>query len=160
MKKISVLMVCTANICRSPTAHGLMRSLIELNQMNGLIAVDSAGTHIIQKGLTPDIRAQQVASQSGIDLSGLRCRKIQRKDFTRYDYILAMDNENFRILHGICPEEHRRKISMIMHFAAESGLIEVPDPYFGNVSGFERVFDMLEVATQGLVEHIRTTESQ
>ena len=160
MKKISILMVCTANICRSPIAHGLMRSLLELNQMNGLIKVDSAGTHIIQKGLTPDIRAIQVASQSGIDLSDLRSRKIQPKDFTRYDYILAMDNENFQNLHEMCPVEHRHKISMIMDFVPESALMEVPDPYFGNVSGFERVFDMLEVATKQLVEHICTTENQ
>ena len=159
MKKISILMVCTANICRSPTAHGLLRHLLDLNDLNGLIAVDSAGTHIIQKGLSPDVRAQRVAIDHGIDLSNLRSRKIKPKDFSKYDFILAMDNENFRILQGICPEEYIHKISMVMEFAPEPGVFEVPDPYFGNIAGFERVFDMLEVATKGLIEHLRDNEN-
>ena len=159
MKKISILMVCTANICRSPTAHGLMRHLLNLKGLNGLIAVDSAGTHIFQKGLSPDVRAQQVAIQHGIDLSDLRSRKIRPKDFSTYDFILAMDNENHQILQQLCPAEHAHKISMAMEFAPESVDIEVPDPYFGNIAGFERVFDMLDVAMKRLVEHLHDNEN-
>ena len=152
-------MVCTANICRSPTAHGLLRHLLDLKGLNGHIIVDSAGTHIFQKGLPPDVRAQRVALEQGIDLSDLRSRNIRPKDFSTYDYILAMDNDNFQILHGICPEEHGHKISMIMEFSPDSGAIEVPDPYFGNISGFERVFSMLEMAIKGLVEQLHDDEN-
>jgi len=158
MKKFSILMVCTANICRSPIAHGLMRHLLDLKGLSDLITVESAGTHVFQKGLSPDVRAQQVAGQYGINLSDLRSRKIRRKDFSAYDAILVMDNENYHILQEICPEEHRHKISMVMEFAPESDVVEVPDPYFSNLAGFERVFNMLEVAIKGVVEHIHTKE--
>ena len=158
MKKFSILMVCTANICRSPIAHGLMRHLLDLKGLNDVISVESAGTHVFQKGLSPDVRAQQVAGQYGINLSDLRSRKIRRKDFSAYDAILVMDNENYHILQEICPEEHRHKISMVMEFAPESDVVEVPDPYFSNLAGFERVFNMLEVAIKGVVEHIHTKE--
>jgi protein-tyrosine phosphatase len=154
MKKYSILLVCTANICRSPTAHGLLRELIDLNSLNGLVAVDSAGTHIFQKGLPPDVRAQQVALQRGINLSDLRTRKIRNKDFSTYDSILAMDNENYRLLQQLCPEEHMQKISLVMEYAPQLGVNEVPDPYFSNIAGFERVFGMLEIAMQGLVEQL------
>ena len=160
MKKISILMVCTANICRSPTAQGLLRHLLGLKGLNGLIEVDSAGTHIFQKGLSPDARAQQVAIDHGIDLSDLRSRNIRTKDFSKYDYILAMDTDNCRILQQLCPEQHRHKISMVMEFTPESGDIEVPDPYFSNIAGFERVFSILEVAMNGVVEHIHNNEYQ
>ena len=153
-------MVCTANICRSPTAHGLLRHLLDLKDLNGLVAVDSAGTHIFQKGQLPDVRAQQVAHEQGIDLSDLRSRKIRPKDFAVYDSILAMDNENYQILQQLCPAEHAHKISMAMEYAPESGVIEVPDPYFGNIAGFERVFEMLEDAMKGLVEHLHDNEYQ
>ena len=153
-------MVCTANICRSPIAQGLLRHLLDLKGLNGLITVDSAGTHIFQKGLSPDVRAQQVAEQYGIDLSGLRSRNIRLQDFSTYDSILAMDKDNYRILQEICPEEHRHKISLVMDFAPQSAETEVPDPYFSNIAGFERVFSMLEVAINGVVEHIHTNDSQ
>ena len=153
-------MVCTANICRSPTAHGLLRHLLGVEGLNGRITVDSAGTHIFQKGLPPDVRAQRVALEQGIDLSDLRSRNIRTKDFSTYDYILAMDNDNFQILHEICPEEHGHKISMVMEFSSETDVLEVPDPYFGNISGFERVFSMLEDAINGVAEHIHNNEYQ
>ena len=152
-------MVCTANICRSPTAHGLLRHLLDLKGLNGRFTVDSAGTHIFQKGLAPDIRAQQVAHEQGIDLSDLRSRKIRPKDFAVYDYILAMDNENYRILQQLCPDEHSHKISMAMEYAPEPGVLEVPDPYFGNIAGFERVFSMLEIAMKGLAEQLHDDEN-
>ena len=155
MKKYSILMVCTANICRSPTAHGLLRHLIEIKDLNGLVAVDSAGTHIFQKGLPPDVRAQQVALEQGIDLGDLRTRNIRDKDFSTNDSILAMDSENYRILQQQCPAEHMHKISLVMEYAPQLGVNEVPDPYFSNIAGFERVFGMLEVAMHGLVEQLR-----
>lgn len=152
-------MVCTANICRSPIAHGLLRHLLDLEGLNRQVVVDSAGTHIFEKGLSPDVRAQRVALEQGIDLSDLSTRKIRHKDFSTYNYILAMDNENLRILQQLCPEEHNHKISMVMEFAPEFGVTEVPDPYFGNIAGFERVFDMLDVAMKRLVEHLHDNEN-
>ena len=131
-----------------------------LKGLNDLITVESAGTHIFQKGLSPDVRAQQVAGQYGIDLSDLRSRNIRHKDFSTYDSILAMDNENYRILQQLCPDEYRHKISMAMEFAPQLGVIEVPDPYFGNIAGFERVFDMLDVAMKGLVQHLHNNMYQ
>jgi len=159
MKKFSILMVCTANICRSPIAHGLMRHLLDLKGLNDLITVESAGTHIFQKGLSPDVRAQQVARQYDIDLSDLRSRNIRPGDFSTYDAILAMDNENYRVLLEVCPDEHRHKISKVMEFAPEADVIEVPDPYFSNIAGFERVFNLLDAAIEGLLEHLHDIES-
>ena len=102
--------------------------------MNRLVAVDSVGSHIFEKGLSPDVRAQWIALPCGIDLSDLRTRKTRHEDFSRYDSILAMENENYCILQETCPEEHVHKISMTMEFAQESGVIEVPYPYFGNTA--------------------------
>ena len=151
-------MVCTANICRSPMAQGLLRHHLESKGLNKLVKVDSAGTHIFQKGLAPDIRAQQTALQYGIDISGIRTQKIRLEDFAKYHYILTMDSENYRILQEMCPDEHIHKVSLIMEFAPESGIVEVPDPYFSNIAGFERVFSMLEVAMNGVIEHIHDNE--
>ena len=154
MRKFSILLVCTANICRSPTAHGLLRDLIDLKGLQGSVAVDSAGTHIFQKGLQPDVRAQRVALEQGIDLSDLRTRSIRQQDFSTSDAILAMDNENYRILQQLCPEEHMHKISRVMENAPQLGVNEVPDPYFSNIAGFERVFGLLEVAMHLSLIHI------
>ena len=158
MKKFSILLVCTANICRSPTAHGLLRGLIDLNGLQGDVIVDSAGTHIFQKGLPPDVRAQRVALERGIDLSDLRTRSIRQQDFSTYDAILAMDNENYSILQQLCPAEHMHKISLVMEYAPELGVNEVPDPYFSNIAGFERVFGMLEVAIHGVLEQLHNDQ--
>jgi protein-tyrosine phosphatase len=155
MKKTSILLVCTANICRSPIAHGLLRELIDLNGLNKTVAVDSAGTNIFHKGLAPDVRAQRVALEQGIDLSDLRSRNIRQEDFSTNDAILAMDNENYRVLQQLCPAEQIQKISLVMEYAPQLGVNEVPDPYFSNIAGFERVFGMLEVAMHGVVEQLR-----
>lgn len=154
MKKVSVLMVCTANICRSPAAQGILKQLLESELLDGVVEVDSAGTHVFQAGHRPDPRSQKTALQSGIDLSGLRARMVRPDDFARYDYILAMDENNLRHLEKNCPGEFRYKLSLILEFAPELGMREVPDPYFGNLSGFERVFEMLETASRGLVQQL------
>ena len=158
MKKVSILLVCTANICRSPTAHGLLRDLIDLNGLQGSVAVDSAGTHIFQKGLAPDVRAQRVALEQGIDLSDLRSRNIGQEDFITNDAILAMDNENYRVLQQQCPAEYMHKISLVMEYAPQLGVGESPDPYFSKIAGFERVFGLLEVAMHGVVEQLRNDQ--
>lgn len=155
MKKVNVLFVCMGNICRSPLAHGLFEDLVEKEGLSGVIVVDSAGTHAYHVGEQPDPRSQQTALRHGIDLSGQRARRVAGTDFDRFDYILAMDRDNFSILDDNCPEEHRHKLSLFMEFAPERPEREVPDPYYGGPDGFDRVYDMVEAAAIGLLQEIR-----
>ncbi|WP_260295614.1 low molecular weight protein-tyrosine-phosphatase [Sedimenticola hydrogenitrophicus] len=154
--KISLLMVCTANICRSPMAQGLMGRELAANGLDGVVRVDSAGTHVFNPGHRPDRRAQQVAEKSEVDIGKLKARMIAEDDFYRFDYIVAMDNANLRNLQKMCPEEYRNKLFLILDFAPQIGFNEVPDPYFGNLSGFERVLALLDLGCKGLIRHIRT----
>jgi protein-tyrosine phosphatase len=143
------------NICRSPTAHGVFRSLVEKEKLADRIAIDSAGTHAYHEGNAPDRRAQETARRRGIDLSDLVARKVDAGDFERFDYVLAMDQDNWVSLSQICPEPHRDKLHLFMDFAPQMRTREVPDPYYGGPSGFERVFDLVEAAAQGLLDEIR-----
>lgn len=143
------------NICRSPTAHGVFRRLVQEEGFSQVIEIDSAGTHAYHIGEPPDRRAQLTATRRGIDLSDLRARRIELDDFARHDYVLAMDTDNLAILTGLCPAEHVHKLRLFMEFAPDWGSGEVPDPYYGGVTGFERVFDMVEAAARGLIEDIR-----
>ncbi|HLA74538.1 MAG TPA: low molecular weight protein-tyrosine-phosphatase [Gammaproteobacteria bacterium] len=152
---VNVLFVCMGNICRSPTAHGIFLSLIKQHGLEHAIAVDSAGTHDYHVGAPPDRRAQASALKRGIDISGLRARHVDQIDFERFDYVLAMDRDNYRLLRALCPEHHEYKLKLFMEFAPHLNQPEVPDPYYGGASGFERVLDMVEEAARGLLEDIR-----
>ncbi len=152
---VRVLFVCMGNICRSPTAHGVFESMVEKAGLSQQIHVDSAGTHAYHVGNAPDPRSQQTALARGFDLSSQRARKAEREDFQRFDYILAMDRDNYRDLQRLCPHGMEEKLSLFMDFAPELGVEEVPDPYYGGSRGFENVFDMVELAAQGLLEDIR-----
>ncbi len=154
-EKIAVLFVCMGNICRSPTAHGVFRSLVDREGLAHAISIDSAGTHAYHVGNPPDRRAQATASGRGIDLSDLVARRVEVEDFERFDYLLAMDQDNFLALSEICPGPHLEKIHMFMDFAPHMRTREVPDPYYGGPSGFERVFDLVEAAAEGLLQDIR-----
>jgi protein-tyrosine phosphatase len=143
------------NICRSPTAHGVFRALVEREGLAHRISIDSAGTHAYHVGNPPDRRAQATASGRGIDLSDLIARRVEDADFARFDYLLAMDQDNFLALSESCPEAHINKIHMFMDFAPHMRTREVPDPYYGGASGFERVFDLVEAAAEGLLAEIR-----
>jgi protein-tyrosine phosphatase len=155
MKKLKVLLVCTENVCRSPMAQGILMRLLESEGMGRLCRVDSAGTHVHQTGRRPDERAQEVSARHGIDLSGIRARKVRKGDISSYDYIVAMDRHNLHALNGICPEEYADRLSLLMEFAPDMGLDEVPDPYYGNLPGFERVYDILDHGLRGLLGQIR-----
>jgi len=155
MEKIRVLFVCMGNICRSPTAHGVFRALVHANKLESAIEIDSAGTHAYHTGEPPDRRAQQAASLRGIDLSDLRARAVCNKDFNKYDYILAMDEANYMALQTSCPEDIQHKIRLFLSFAPQLNRREVPDPYYGGQKGFENVFDMIEQASQGLLDDIQ-----
>jgi protein-tyrosine phosphatase len=153
---ISVLFVCMGNICRSPTAHGIFRRLVEQEGLEDHILIDSAGTHAYHIGKPPDERAQATALKRGFDLSDLRARQAAAADFEEYDYVLAMDRENHEILASLCPAGYEERLSLFLDYAPDLGIEEVPDPYWGGEQGFEQVFDMLEAASLGLLEEIRS----
>ena len=152
---VGVLFVCMGNICRSPTAHGVFRALVEREGLSEHISIDSAGTHAYHVCSGPDKRAMATAAARGIDLSDLLARRVEEADFESFDYVLAMDQENFLSLSEICPDEHIEKIHMFMDFAPHMRTREVPDPYYGGSSGFNRVFDLVEAASEALLQEIR-----
>lgn len=157
MSQVRVLFVCMGNICRSPTAHGVFRKLIASEGLADRIEVDSAGTHAYHVGEPPDPRALETARRRGIMLGDLRARKAVAADFELFDYVLAMDRDNYRMLATICPPQQRHKLHLFLDFAPGLEVREVPDPYYGGGRGFEQVFDMVEIAAQGLLEHIRAS---
>ena len=152
---VSVLFVCMGNICRSPTAHGVFRALVEKEGLSQFIDIDSAGTHAYHVGSAPDKRAQATARERGIDISDLVARRVEAEDFDIYDFVVAMDQDNYMSLSEICPDRHVDKIYMFMDFADHMRTREVPDPYYGGPSGFDRVFDLVEAASEGLLQDIR-----
>lgn len=152
---IKVLFVCMGNICRSPLAEGAFSNLLEQHRLGEFISTDSAGTHDYHIGEPPDPRAQASALRRGMDISAQRARLVQREDFARFDYILAMDRQNYARLEKLSTPDDRRKLRLFLDYAPHLGEVEVPDPYYGGPGGFERVLDMVEEAAQGLLEHIR-----
>ncbi|MBI3545511.1 MAG: low molecular weight phosphotyrosine protein phosphatase [Gammaproteobacteria bacterium] len=154
---IKVLFVCLGNICRSPTAEGVFRHLVQKEKLEKFLEIDSAGTHAYHVDAPPDERAQAACARRGIDIAHLRGRRATADDIREFDYVLAMDRENYENLRAISPAEHQSKIRLFMEFAPNRREREVPDPYFGGISGFDRVLDMIEDAAQGLLEDIRRT---
>ena len=154
-KSIKVLFVCLGNICRSPTAHGVFQHMIEQEGLSDLVEVDSAGTHAYHVKNPPDGRAQQAALRRKIDLSPLRARKATADDFVVFDYVLAMDEENIANLKQICPKGMEYKLGLFLDYAPDIGVTEVPDPYYGGTAGFDRVLDLVEEASRGLISHLQ-----
>lgn len=150
-----VLFVCTGNICRSPTAEGVVKIIIKNNGMDSLIKVDSAGTHGYHIGEPPDPRTCEAALRRGIDLSGYRARKVVPEDFQRFDLLLAMDRDNLALLQRGARPEYQAKLGLFMNYASRFDAEEVPDPYYGGEQGFELVLDMIEDAGQGLIRALR-----
>jgi protein-tyrosine phosphatase len=155
MNKINVLFVCMGNICRSPTAQGVFEQLVQSEGLSEHILIDSAGTHAYHVGNPPDKRSQAAAKSRGLDLSAQRARKVAVRDFGHFDYIMAMDHANLEDLQQVAPVEQHGRIHLFMQFASRWNVDEVPDPYYGGDSGFERVLDMAEDAAAGLLAHIR-----
>jgi protein-tyrosine phosphatase len=153
---IRVLFICMGNICRSPTAHGVFEALIRKEGLERYIEVDSAGTHAYHVGEQPDSRSQMAAMGRGYDLSYQRARKVVQDDVEYFDYLLAMDEANLSDLHLTMPDHLHEKISLFMEYAPHYGQREVPDPYYGGEQGFDRVLDMVEEASKGLLEAIKS----
>ncbi|MCB1764490.1 MAG: low molecular weight phosphotyrosine protein phosphatase [Candidatus Competibacteraceae bacterium] len=153
---VKVLFVCMGNICRSPMAEGVFRRMLEGVGLHEKVYVDSAGTHSYHIGGPPDPRSQATAQRRGVDLRSLRARRVTPADFAEFDYVLAMDRDNYENLVELCQNaELQQRIQLFLDFAPDLPEREVPDPYYGGPTGFERVMDLVEEAAQGLLIHIR-----
>ena len=154
----SVLFVCMGNICRSPTAEGVFRHLAEQAGVAGQLQIDSAGTHAYHAGEPPDHRARAAAERRGMSLEGIVARRVTEDDFERFDYIVAMDEDNLERLRAEAPVHYHDKIRLFLEFGS-SDEREVPDPYYGGSAGFERVLDLVEEASRGLLETLSRIRS-
>jgi protein-tyrosine phosphatase len=157
--KQRVLFVCLGNICRSPTAHGVFEGMLEARGLTREIEVDSCGTGDWHAGQPPDGRATAEARARGYDLGQLRARQVCAADFDHFDYILAMDNQNLADLRAMCPAHFEGRLDLFLDYASETGISEVPDPYYGGEEGFTQVLDLVEAAGEGLLREIRGAAS-
>jgi len=154
--KSSVLFVCMGNICRSPTAEGVFRHLVEQQGLADRIHVDSAGTHAYHVNEPADRRARTAAARRGYSLEGIRARRVDAADFASFDYIIAMDRDNLAVLHELAGDAHRGKLHLLLDFSTGPD-DEVPDPYYGGAAGFERVLDLIEGASRGLLDRLSSS---
>ena len=153
MAKQRILFFCMGNICRSPTAEGVMRAKLVAAGLD--VDVDSAGTHGYHVGAPPDERSQEHALKRGYDLSRLRARKLEARDFERFDLVLAMDDDNLANAQRLCPPARRDRLKLLMSYAPQAGNPHVPDPYYSGDAGFEEVLDLVEAACDGLITSLR-----
>ena len=142
------------NICRSPTAEGVFRKLVQERAPHLQVVIDSAGTHDYHVGEPPDRRAIAAAARRGVDLTGLRARMVQESDFEAFDLVVAMDRLNREVLLDRSPEELRERVRLMLEFAPAADDEDVPDPYYGGPVGFERVLDLVEEASNGLLDEL------
>lgn len=153
---VRVLFVCTGNICRSPTAEGVLRIMAEREGLAGRVEIDSCGTHDYHLGDPPDPRACAHARKRGYDIAALRARKLDRSDFERFDLLVALDRGHERILGRLAPPAAKHKVRLFMGFAPELGLDDVPDPYYGGAAAFEHALDLIERAAERLLDDIKS----
>lgn len=152
---VSVLFVCLGNICRSPTADGVFRAMCQKMGKEKHIDVDSAGTAGWHIGGSPDTRSIAAAKQRGYDLSFLKARQVSSEDFQRFDYVLAMDTNNLMDLKKICQSNYTGTLALFLTFAEQRHGGDVPDPYHGEVDGFDVVLDLVEDGCRGLFADIQ-----
>jgi protein-tyrosine phosphatase len=153
--RVGVLFVCLGNICRSPTAQGVFEHLLAEQGMTDRIHVDSAGTHAYHVGEPPDDRARKAAMNRGIDLSRQRARRLEAGDLQRFHYVLAMDRDNLANIRALMKTTPMGQVGLMMEHSRAWTEKEVPDPYYGGTHGFERVLDMIDDASRGLLAQIR-----
>ncbi len=154
----SVLFVCMGNICRSPTAEGVFRELLQAEGLGEAMRVDSAGTHAYHIDEAPDFRAQAVALERGIDLSTLRARQVTTKDFLQFDHLVAMDRENLSRLESLRPADAGAVLHLLMGFAPEGTPEEVPDPYYGGEQDYVYAFELIHAGATGLLAALRADD--
>jgi protein-tyrosine phosphatase len=154
--RVRVLMVCMGNICRSPTAEGVLRAKLQRAGLHGVVQVDSAGTHGYHSGEAPDARAIRHAAQRGYDIAGLRARPVLPHDFMQFHRLLAMDDNNLDWLRRKAPPGGLARVEpLLMHARRHPGVTAVPDPYYGGPAGFDHVLDLVEDACDGLVVQLQ-----
>ena len=151
---VSVLVVCTGNICRSPTGEGVLRHLARQRGLECRVRIASAGTGDWHVGDCPDPRAMKHAQRRGYDLADLRASQVREDDFHEYDYILAMDRTHLRFLRGMAPRDARARVGLFLEASARWKGEDVPDPYYGGAEDFERVLDMVEEAAGRWLDRI------
>jgi len=152
---ISVLVVCTGNICRSPTGEGVLRHRAEKRGLSDRVRVASAGTHDYHVGEPPDARTLKHAAKRGYDFSAQRAAQVTKQDFDEFDYILAMDRGHLRILRSLQPHGSRAKVGLFLEASGQWKGEDVPDPYYGGPNGFETVLDQVQAACRGLLDDLR-----
>ena len=154
---LSVLFVCLGNICRSPSAHGVFREAVAAAGLSERVYIESAGTGDWHIGKAPDRRATAAAAERGIDLADLRAQQVMPADLDRFDYVLAMDDDNLADLESMARAlgPVRARVALFSAYSANYRDAPVPDPYFGGGGGFEHVLDMIEDASAGLLDEIR-----
>lgn len=152
---VRVLMVCLGNICRSPTAQGVLEKMVHDAGLDGKVEVDSAGTSSWHVGDPPDPRAQAHARQRGYELGHQRARQLQPDDFERFDRVLVMDGQNERAAGALCLPSQRHKLRRLASYCRRQQVSEIPDPYAGGADGFEHVLDLLEDACASLLAEIQ-----
>ena len=150
---VNVLFVCMGNICRSPTAEGVFRDMVARAGYGHAITIDSSGMAGWHAGKAPDSRSQAAARQRGIEIGDLCARQTNVSDFHRFDYVIGMDDENMADLRSLCPAGCEDRLHRMLDFADDLSVSEVPDPYYG-ATGFDDVLDLIENASQGLLNHI------
>ncbi len=155
MKPYAILMCCMGNICRSPTAEGVLRAKLQAAGLADRVELDSAGTHDYHVGRAPDARSQRHALRRGYDLSALRARQVGLADFERFDLVLVMDHANLAALRRLHPAASPDRLRLLMSFATRHHEEEVPDPYYGEGDGFERVLDYIEDACDGVIDMLK-----
>lgn len=144
-----ILVVCMGNICRSPTAEAVLKAKVKTRGL--AISVDSAGTIGFHQGNPPDVRSRSAGEARGYSFAGIKSRKVTQRDFEDFDLILAADNSNLDDLIAICPPKYHAKIALYLRYGP-SNISEIPDPYYGGLNGFENVLDLIEDATDGLLD--------
>ncbi len=155
MKQVKVLFVCMGNICRSPTAHGIFLQQVNEAGLSEYISVESAGTIGCHAGEHPDPRATAMALSRSVNISNLVAQKVTGDDYLQQTYILAMDYDNLQNLQSECNESYMGKIELLLSYHPDKNLKEVPDPYYGGDKGFVNVYEMIELACENLLAHIK-----
>lgn len=153
---MKILFVCLGNICRSPTAQGVMEHFVRKYEIHNKITIDSAGTAAWHKGSLPDKRSIKHAANRGYDLTTQRSRPVDFSDFYEFDLILAMDRQNLADLLEMAPSEHKNKIKLFLKEYGNSNLHEVPDPYYKGEDGFEEVLNLIEEACEKLTRQLQS----
>ena len=152
---VKVLFVCTGNICRSPTAEGVLRKAVQEAGLSHLIDIDSAGTHNYHVGEAPDHRSIAHAKKRNVDIASLKARNVRVQDFHDFDLILALDAGHLRHLQAMAPKNSRATVALFLEYAGHPTALEVPDPYYSGAAQFEYVLDLVEAAAIPLIDKIK-----